>query len=192
MPKRDATHMNAQRERILRATIECIARKGVEGMSLGDIRKQSGFSTGAIYTHFANKEDIVAEALRYGVIDMLDLPGDWHSLKRMICGLENQLDFDIETIARLRLHLRAECTRPGKLHDIYRPILEDAVDMIAQHLARQQDSGEIRLALPARQTALAINAFVDGTLWMALSIDRPFGDLKSELSDGLDRFVTTN
>lgn len=192
MPKRDAAHMNAQRERILRATIECIALKGVEGMSLSDIRKQSKLSTGAIYTHFASKEEIVAEALRYGVIDILDLPEDWKSLKRTICGLENQLDFDIETIARLRLHLRAEGTRPGKLHDIYKPILEDAVDMIAQHLAKQAERGEIRLALPARQTALAINAFVDGSLWMALSIDRPFEDLKSELSDGLDRFVSAD
>ncbi|MFD1961006.1 TetR/AcrR family transcriptional regulator [Novosphingobium panipatense] len=42
--------------------------KGVEGMSLADIRKECELSTGAIYTHFSNKEEIVAEALRYGLV----------------------------------------------------------------------------------------------------------------------------
>jgi AcrR family transcriptional regulator len=190
MPKRDAEHMKGQRERILRATIECIAQKGVEGMSMADIRKQSGLSTGAIYLHFANREEIVAEALRYGVVRAIDLPDDWASFKALMANLDSQMGFDIETVVRTRLHLRAECAHPGRVHDLFRPILEDAIDIVAAHLESMAASGALILKMPARQTALGMSAFVDGMLWMALATDRPLLDLKPELSAGLDLFVT--
>jgi AcrR family transcriptional regulator len=189
MPKRDPEHMNAQRERILRATIECIARKGVEGMSMADIRKESGLSTGAIYVHFANKEDIVAEALRYGIVDALEFPGDWPAFKALVANLDDQLGFGIETIVRTRLHLRAEAARPGRLHDVFKPILEEALVILSDHLQDMADRGEIALTMTARQTAQAMSAFVDGTLWLALAIDRPFAEVKEDLALGLDRFV---
>lgn len=189
MPKRDSEHMNAQRERILRATIECIARKGVEGMSMADIRQQAGLSTGAIYVHFANKEDIVAEALRYGIVDAVEFPGDWAAFKALIANLDDQLGFDIETIVRTRLHLRAEAARPGRLHDAFRPILEEALSILSDHLQGMADRGAIGLKMTARQTAQGMSAFVDGSLWLALAIDRPLEDLKAELALGLDQFV---
>ena len=77
MPKRDPIHMSAQRERIVRATIGCIADKGVERTSITDICRKAGMSVGAIYVHFANKQEIVAAALSYGSMEAVDLPGDW-------------------------------------------------------------------------------------------------------------------
>jgi AcrR family transcriptional regulator len=189
MPKRDPEHMNAQRERILRATIECIARKGVEGMSMADIRQQAGLSTGAIYVHFANKEDIVAEALRYGIVDALEFPDDWPSFRALIANLDDQLGFDIETIVRTRLHLRAEAARPGNLHDVFKPILEEALAILSDHLQAMADRGAIGLKMSPRETAQGMSAFVDGSLWLALAIDRPLEDLKPELALGLDQFV---
>ena len=191
MPKRDPEHMQAQRERILRATIACIARRGVEGMSMADIRQEAGLSTGAIYVHFANKEEIVAEALRYGVVDALEFPKDWASFKALISSLNDQMGFDIGTIARTRLHLRAEAANPGALHDVYKPILDQALGILADHLQGMEETGEIRLKTSAAQTAQMMSAFVDGMLWMALAIDRPIEELKSELASGLDLFVET-
>lgn len=189
MPKRDPEHMQAQRERIIRATIACIARRGVEGMSMAEIRKEAGLSTGAIYGHFANKEEIVAAALRYGVVDALEFPKDWASFKALVSSLDDQLGFDIKTVARLRLHLRAETANPGALHDVYKPILNQALCVLTDQLRAMEDAGEIRLRTSAEQTAQRMSAFVDGMLWMALAIDRPLEELKSELASGLDSFV---
>lgn len=58
-------HMNAQRERIILAALGCIARKGVEGTSMADIWKEAGLSAGALYVHFRNKNDLVAQCLRF-------------------------------------------------------------------------------------------------------------------------------
>ncbi|WIW90325.1 TetR/AcrR family transcriptional regulator (plasmid) [Sphingobium sp. V4] len=181
--------MSAQRERILRGTIACISRKGVEGMSLADIRKECALSTGAIYTHFSNKEEIVAEALRYGLVSGSSFPEDWLSFKRMIVNLDDQLGFDIATVVKTRLHLRAECANPGRLHDLYKPILEEALETLCALLTQLEAKGEITLKAPARQTALAISSFIDGMLWTALAMDRPLSALTPELAAGIDNFV---
>lgn len=189
MPKRDPIHMSAQRERIVRATIGCIADKGVERTSITDICRKAGMSVGAIYVHFANKQEIVAAALSYGSMEAVDLPGDWPSFKAMIANMDGQKGFDMVTVVRNRLNLHAECVRPGELHDLFRPILAGLIDVLAAHLQKMADDGGIRLKMSARQTALSISAFIDGMLWIALASDRPLDELRSELSDGLDCFV---
>ena len=47
MPKRDAAHMDAQREKIIRAAIECIGDKGIERTSISDICRKAELSAGA-------------------------------------------------------------------------------------------------------------------------------------------------
>jgi AcrR family transcriptional regulator len=190
MPKRDARHMSAQRERIVRAVIECIADKGVERTSVADICRKAGLSSGALYVHFANKDEIVAEALRYGSMTETTLPDSWGELVSMIAGLESQMGFDIRTIARNRLYLHAESMSPGILHDVYRPILQKTLSVFAEKLQQLADRGEITLRMSAAQTAASISAFIDGMLWIALATDRPLEELKPELAAGLTCFVT--
>jgi AcrR family transcriptional regulator len=191
MPKRDAQHMNAQRERIVRAAIECIADKGVERTSIADICRKTGFSSGALYVHFANKDEIVAEALRYGSMSETTLPDSWSELVATIASLDSQMGFDIHTVARNRLHLHAESMSPGALHELYRPILLKTLSLFADKLQQFADRGEITLRMSAVQTAASISAFIDGMLWIALATDRPLDELKPELAAGLECFVAS-
>lgn len=190
MPKRAPAHMMAQRERILRAMFECIAENGVEGTSISDICRKAGLSVGALYVHFQNKEEVVAETLRYGSMNPNDLPRDWAALKAMIVDFEDQKGFDITTVVRTRLNLHAECVRPGRLHDVFRPLLERVLMVLANHLQALADEGKIVLKMSAWDTAISVSAFIDGMLWIALATDRPLDDLKPQLSAGLDAFVT--
>lgn len=48
------------RERVLAAALACFARAGVVATTLEDIRKESGASIGAIYHHFADKQQLAA------------------------------------------------------------------------------------------------------------------------------------
>lgn len=192
MPKRDPEHMAAQRERILRAVVVCIAEKGVERTSIADICRRTGLSAGALYVHFANKNDIIAETLKFGSITESTLPNTWEGLLAMGSSLESQMGFDIETIVRNRLHLHAESVHPGPLHEIFRPILEGSLALLADSLQHLEDKGEITLRMSARQTAASMSALIDGTLWIALATDRPLEDLRVELAQGLSCFVQVN
>lgn len=189
MPKRNPEHMSAQRERILRAVIECIADKGVERTSILDIRRKAGLSAGALYVHFANKDEMVAEALRYGSMTEATLPDTWTGFIRTASSLESQLGFDIETVVRIRLHLHAESVRPGRLHDLYRPILEGNLALLTDRLQRLADKGEIRLRMSARLTAVSMSALIDGMLWTALATDQALADLQPDIHAALSCLV---
>ena len=183
--------MTAQRTRILRATIECIAEKGVEGTSIASICKRADLSAGALYVHFRNKDDILAETVRYGTVQVTDTPDDWPSFKAMLVSFEDQHGFDIVTVVRTRLHLNAEFVRSGRLHDMGRPLLQQSLSTLAAHLQKMHDGGGVQLRFSAEQTAVNISAFIDGMLWIALAGDRPLDEMRAEMSAGLDCFVTS-
>jgi AcrR family transcriptional regulator len=190
MPKRDAAHMEAQRERIVRAAIECIAEKGIERTSVADIREKAQLSAGALYVHFSNKDEIIVAALRYGTMTEAALPDTWEEFKATASSVGDQLGFDITTVIRLRLNLHAESARPGKLHDLYKPFVETSIRLWAHRLQLFADRGEIGLRMDAKQTAVSISAFIDGMLWNALATDRPLEETRAALAEGLEMFVT--
>lgn len=53
-----------KRELIRDAAKQVFAAHGIEGASVREIAKTAGYTTGAIYTYFASKEDLYAEVLR--------------------------------------------------------------------------------------------------------------------------------
>ena len=190
MPKRDPEHMNAQRERIIQATLVCISRKGVEGTSIADIWKEAGLSAGALYVHFRNKNDLVTQCLRHTRKPVHEAPATWDALKERLLGFEASIGWDAETIARVRVHLHAECVNPGELHDIMRPILEEQFGILSGWIEQIAGRGLITLRMSARQTAAAVSAQIDGMLWIALASDRPLDDSIPEISRALDCFVS--
>jgi AcrR family transcriptional regulator len=59
MPKVSQNHLEARRQQILDAAIECFSRQGFHPTTMQDIIKESGLSSGAIYTYFASKEALI-------------------------------------------------------------------------------------------------------------------------------------
>jgi AcrR family transcriptional regulator len=53
------------RQRLLEATIECLAELGYARMSTNDVVKKTGVSRGALAHHFPSKAHLVAEAAAY-------------------------------------------------------------------------------------------------------------------------------
>lgn len=59
MPKRDDQYMAQRREQILDAAVTCLTRTGLAGLSTTAICEAAEISMGALYTHFATKDDIL-------------------------------------------------------------------------------------------------------------------------------------
>jgi TetR/AcrR family transcriptional regulator, transcriptional repressor of aconitase len=59
MPRVSQNHLEARRQQILDAAIECFSRRGLHPTTMQDIIKESGLSSGAIYTYFASKEELI-------------------------------------------------------------------------------------------------------------------------------------
>jgi AcrR family transcriptional regulator len=60
VPKVSDAHRAARRAEILGAAMRCFARKGYRGTSMTEIIDESGLSAGAIYGHFAGKQELFA------------------------------------------------------------------------------------------------------------------------------------
>ena len=73
MPRlRDATR-EERRRRITTAALRCFARDGISGTSMADIVKESGLSSGAIYSHYASKSDLLRQVMSSALADRFAL-----------------------------------------------------------------------------------------------------------------------
>ena len=51
------------REKLIRSAIEVFSEKGYDGTRLGEVAKRCGMTTGAVYSRFGSKEDLLSEAV---------------------------------------------------------------------------------------------------------------------------------
>lgn len=54
-----------RREELIKATIKCIARKGLSNVTMADITKTAKLSLGIVNLHFMSKDKLLVETLRY-------------------------------------------------------------------------------------------------------------------------------
>jgi AcrR family transcriptional regulator len=61
MPKVTEAHIESRRTQILDAAMACFARQGFHQTTMQDICREAALSPGAVYGHFAGKEEIIHE-----------------------------------------------------------------------------------------------------------------------------------
>jgi AcrR family transcriptional regulator len=57
--------MSDTRTTILHAAAACIARQGVRGLRMMDVKKEAGVSAGLLYYHFTDRDGLLAATLEY-------------------------------------------------------------------------------------------------------------------------------
>ncbi|MEZ4370101.1 MAG: TetR/AcrR family transcriptional regulator [Polyangiaceae bacterium] len=57
-------HKEEVRKRILAATAKALRAKGLDGVSIPMLMKAAGLTHGGFYSHFENRDELVAEAIR--------------------------------------------------------------------------------------------------------------------------------
>ena len=63
--RRRAASKEERREQLIKATIKCIARKGLSGTTMADVTNAAGLSLGIVNLHFQSKEKLLIETLRH-------------------------------------------------------------------------------------------------------------------------------
>jgi AcrR family transcriptional regulator len=74
MPKVSQQHRDARRGQILAAARRCFLRDGFHSTSMQDLFAEAGLSSGAVYSYFASKDDVIvaiAEENMRGVTEMI-------------------------------------------------------------------------------------------------------------------------
>lgn len=54
-----------RREQLIKATINCVAKRGFSATTMADITREAGLSLGIVNLHFKSKENLLQETLKY-------------------------------------------------------------------------------------------------------------------------------
>jgi AcrR family transcriptional regulator len=182
MPKRDEAYMLAQRKAIVLGAREVLVEKGIRATSLRDICKAAGVSIGALYVHFATKEEVVFSACVMGwegpdaeEVAALPVVATW-------ADYAAYMHWDV-TCARdpfylskygLALEFVAELTRMDEHPAGFSEIRGRYTDWIATSLSTLAQAGEITLPIGLDATVDLHAQLIDGAYFrLAMHQDAP-------------------
>ncbi|GAA4623060.1 hypothetical protein GCM10023113_06530 [Cellulomonas oligotrophica] len=151
---------------LLAAAARVIAEKGYEGASVGDIAAAAGYTKGALYAHFASKEEVFLALAREQLdlsIDAPDatIPGvsvdgvDQDAVADWLCGTQDdpRVLLSLEFLAYGLRHPDASSDL-AELHVRSHEVLADQVAEVRR--ARQGDAAEPGTTQDDYDTALAV------------------------------------
>ncbi|MGA7158242.1 MAG: TetR/AcrR family transcriptional regulator [Acidobacteriaceae bacterium] len=104
----------ATRQRIIAAAAPIFNQRGFEGASMQDLMQATGLEKGGLYRHFANKEELAAEALRYALAENIKLRTGH------VANIPNAVDKLRELV---RIFVETPSTIPGGC-----PLMNSAID----------------------------------------------------------------
>ncbi len=167
MPRVSEQHMAARRQEILDSARACFAREGFHASSMHDIYRGCELSPGAVYNHFASKEEIVrslgesqlraAEAQREALAQVED-PVD--ALRMLAAATRSALEREEDQ--RLALQLAAESLRDETVAQVARATFEAVHATVAGLLARAQEEGHLQPDADADALASVLIAIFQG------------------------------
>ncbi|MGW1726724.1 TetR/AcrR family transcriptional regulator [Streptomyces sp. NPDC002306] len=73
MPKVTQQYMDARRAQILDAARRCFLRDGFHSTSMQDLFAESGLSAGAVYRHFASKDEMITAIVEENMREVLKM-----------------------------------------------------------------------------------------------------------------------
>src|SRR5205807_780690 len=168
MPPRVGIHEAARRAQILRAARTCIVALGYERVTVRDVAKTAGVSTGTIIHYFGDNDTMLVEALLAkvqdtGIVFRAALTGAqtaWEGLERLVTASLPQTE-EVRDEWRLWLTFWGEVTRNERLRAVSERLHRRWTHFLARIIAVVSASGEFAL-VDADITATQVAALIDG------------------------------
>lgn len=196
MPKVSDAHRAARKEQILDAALACFVEKGFQRTSMADIVAASGLSAGALYVHFASKQEIVIDTVRTVVGHRAaelhamrdagpDLPDPIAMIRRLTSGMVDDL-IDI----RLLTQFWGEATTDPELRGLVENVLDGLREAFlgyltawAEHRGAVDPAGWARRVLPVK-LALTQGFVMQAALISDFDADAYFDGVEAVAGEG--------
>jgi AcrR family transcriptional regulator len=155
------------RERLLAAALAVFERDGFGGARVGEIAREAGLTTGAIYSQYRGKADLLLDAIttrtRVEVDALLELAsGDEARAVLAELGLRLATRHDREPA--LLVDVFSAARRDAELADHVRATLARREQILVDLVERAREAGEVAPDLDARAIARFCTALAIGTL----------------------------
>jgi AcrR family transcriptional regulator len=188
---------DARREELVEATWRVIARDGMVGATMREIAREAGVSTGILAHYFADKEDLLAYALRLSHRRVYDRI---HARTQGLVGLAalrvimvEALPLDQERLleAQIEMHFLSLALGNESLRELQHREFERFWDELHHRVSEAQTLGEIAATIDADWITHQLIILVEGiSLEAVLYPARVHPDQQSEILDHFLEQVT--
>ncbi len=166
---RDATKAET-REALIQSATVLFARQGITAPSLDAICDDAGFTRGAFYVHFKDREELVAavmeRTLEVFVTAMLAGEGADSEVTTVVRRFAHAVGEGVFPFSRhggLKSHQMMEaCEHSARVRQRYLEVWTSSRQRLAAVVAASQERGLVRKDLPPQQTAALLIAAVLG------------------------------
>jgi AcrR family transcriptional regulator len=170
MPKVSQSHLDARRQQILDAAIECFSRQGFHPTTMQDIIRESGLSSGAIYMYFASKEELIEaiaerrHARELALVQTAELEGEiTTTLERLLQSFFHLLiDTKERKERRLAIQLWGEALRNPRILTTVRKGVDEPRKILTKILQQARKQGDLLPGCNAGATARVMIALFQG------------------------------
>ena len=154
MPRVSDEYMTRRRGEILEAAKACFAREGFHATSMRHIYRECGLSAGAVYNHFASKEEIVRalgeERLREAqarreALELIEDPIE--ALRLLAAGTRAELVLEEDLL--MDLQLAGEALRNEAIAEVSRQTFDATLETVVGLLGRAQRAGHLDQSVDA-------------------------------------------
>jgi AcrR family transcriptional regulator len=169
MPRVSEEYMTRRREEILAAAKACFAREGFHATSMRDIYLECGLSAGAVYNHFASKEELVRalgeEQLRDAQAqrEALELVEDpIEALRLLAAGGREGLVREVDLL--LQLQMAAESLRDEVVAEVSCRAFAAMLETVTGLIIRAQSGGHMDAGIDADALARVLIGVFQGVV----------------------------
>jgi len=172
MPKK--VDHDERREELVLAAWRVIAAQGIDEVTIRDIARESGYSSGVLAHYFENKDDLLAHALRLShtrIRKRYDAEREKAEAAEALRAilLDNlPLDEQRDMETRIEMSFWARALRNGDLHDIQQGESETLRTLLRELVEQAQEDGKIAAGHDREEVLELLGAMIDGISLHAL------------------------
>jgi AcrR family transcriptional regulator len=179
MPKVSQEYMDARRTQILDAARRCFLRDGFHSTSMQDLFAESGLSAGAVYRHFASKDEMIlaiAEENMREVVTLVHTVATTRPRGSVGAVIADVLDLVSarsaeHDVARLAVLAWSEALRNPTLAGQFSTLLTQMRSDLAEVVREHQESGALPEEVTAESVAGALVCFLPGYILQTAMLD---------------------
>lgn len=176
VPKRDDAYMEGRRDQILDAAAACLLRDGLAELSTTAICAEAGISTGALYTHFKGKAEILRALAERSARDRARTLGG-EGLAALRAALHALVEEERSSLGKAVSRVDLQFLSLKAQDEDFAPVLAQlrGNDDFAAALRRLAGAGELRPGLDPEVAAAALELMVMGVKVLSLMGDKHAG-----------------
>jgi AcrR family transcriptional regulator len=177
------------REALIAAGIAAFREEGLDTPSLDSICARAGYTRGAFYVHFKDRDDFqiaVMSSVVQGFLDAMIATGD------AALDLQKTIDTFVGAVTTKALPMHggvpfhqvlASCARSSRIRQRYVEVLREAVARVANAVEEGQGAGTVRKDVAAPHLAMILIGIVSGVqALLELEYPLPFEAAAEDLS----------